>query len=97
MIEDTIRKIVSEELQKIKSEILTELKGLQATTNVIDLYGETLTVDKAAEILNVSKSKIYEMARNPTFPCIKAGSRIIIPTRKFFEWMNDSSSRSTEV
>jgi len=88
MIEDIIRNVIAEELQKIKAEILEEMKALQATNSVVDLYGETLTVDKVAEILNVSKNKVYELARNPQFPCKKVGSRIIIPTRKFFEWLN---------
>lgn len=93
MIEEVIRKIFSEELQKIKVEILEELKEQIGSNNVVELYGETLTADKAAKILNVSTSKIYEMARNPQFPCKKVGSRIIIPTRRFFHWLNDDSSK----
>ncbi|WDL97771.1 helix-turn-helix domain-containing protein [Alicyclobacillus sp. ALC3] len=91
MIEDLIRGIVAEELQKIKRELLEELRSLQTSTSLVDLYGETLTVDGAAEILKVSKSKVYELARSPTLPCKKAGSRVIIPTRRFFEWLNEST------
>lgn len=97
MIEDVIRDIVSQELQKIKAEIIEEFRGLHASNSVVDLYGETLTVDRAATILNVSKNKIYEMARNPKFPCKRAGSRIIIPTRKFFEWLNDGARDWDEI
>lgn len=93
MIEDIIRKILSEELQKIKVEIIEELKGMQGSINVVEQYGETLTAEKAAKILNVSTSKIYEMARNPEFPCKKVGSRIIISTRRFFRWLNDEPLR----
>jgi hypothetical protein len=93
MIENIIRKILSEELQKIKVEIIKELKELQESNNVVELYGETLTAEKAAKILSVSPGKVYEMSRNPQFPSKKVGSRIIIPTRKFFEWLNNDISK----
>lgn len=89
MIEDIIRKILSEELQKIKVEIIEELKELQGSNSVVELYGETLTAEKAAKILNVSTSKVYEMARNTEIPFKKVGSKIIIPTRRFFSWLNE--------
>ena len=92
MIDKTIRQIVAEELQKMKSEVIGELSKLQARPNGVDRYGETLTVDEVAAILKVSKSTIYELARNPRFPCKRIGSRIVIPTRKFFEWMNEAES-----
>lgn len=58
----------------------------------MDKYGETLTVDEAAKLLKVSKYTLYELARNPRFPCKRIGSRIIIPTRKFFQWVNETGS-----
>ena len=90
MIDDTIRQIVSEELQQMKSELIGELSKLQARPTGTDRYGETLTVEEAATILRVSKYTLYELARNPQFPCKRIGRRIVIPTRKFFEWVTEA-------
>lgn len=93
MIDETIRQIVAEELQRFKSEFLDELSKRQQTgSGITNQYEATLTVDDAAAILQVSKSTIYELARNPRFPCKRIGRRIIIPTRKFFNWIEMDST-----
>ena len=90
MIEDTIRHIVAEELERFRIELTEELRRVQEARTVVDQYGETLTVAAAAEVLHVSKSTIYEMAHNPAFPRKQIGRRTLIPTRRFFEWLNDT-------
>lgn len=92
MIEDILRNILAEELQKFKDEVIGELNKLRPDESTMDKYGETLTVDEAAKLLKVSKYTLYELARNPRFPCKRIGSRIIIPTRKFFQWVNETGS-----
>ena len=91
MIEDTIRHIVAEELQKFRIELTAELRQVQEPQTMVDRYGETLTVAAAAEVLHVSKSTVYEMAHHPAFPSKQIGRRTLIPTRRFFDWLNERS------
>lgn len=49
----------------------------------------TLTVPEAAELLGVSKSKMYEIVRMEGFPCIRFGSRVLINANKLEDWVNE--------
>ena len=49
---------------------------------------------EAAELLRISKSKVYELARTESFPAIRIGTRVIIPRDKLIEWMNAQSEVS---
>lgn len=48
----------------------------------------TLKAHEAAEVLRISKSKVYELARTESFPAIRIGKRVVIPRDKLIEWMN---------
>ena len=62
-------------------------------TNIEDLP-LTLKAREAAELLRISKSKVYELARTESFPAIRIGTRVIIPRDKLIEWMNAQSEVS---
>ena len=53
---------------------------------------EFLTCNEVAEILNVSRSKIYEMVRNSRkssdgIPFAKIGGTVLIPKADFYHWV----------
>lgn len=56
-------------------------------TNIEDLP-LTLNAREAAEVLRISKSKVYELAQSESFPAIRIGKRVVIPRDKLIEWMN---------
>ena len=56
-------------------------------TNIEDLP-LTLNAREAAEVLRISKSKVYELAKSESFPAIRIGKRVVIPRDKLIEWMN---------
>ena len=56
-------------------------------TNIKDLP-LTLNAREAAEVLRISKSKVYELAQSESFPAIRIGKRVVIPRDKLIEWMN---------
>jgi excisionase family DNA binding protein len=91
VIDEIIRKLIKEELQNFKEELLQDLKESRLQSIHNEQYNETLTANEAAQILNVSKTKVYELARTSKLPHKKIGSRIIIPTRSFFNWLEDSN------
>lgn len=56
-------------------------------TNIEDLP-LTLNAREAAEVLRISKSKVYELAQSESFPAIRIGKRVVIPRDKLIQWMN---------
>ena len=62
-------------------------------TNIEDLP-LTLKAREAAEVLRISKSKVYELARTESFPAVRIGKRVVIPRDKLIQWMNDQTEVS---
>jgi len=48
----------------------------------------TYTIAEAAEIIGVSKSLMYKMAKNNEIPVIKLGRRWVISKYKLIEFIN---------
>ena len=59
-------------------------------TNIEDLP-LTLKACEAAEVLRISKSKVYELAQSESFPAIRIGKRVVIPRDKLIQWMNNQA------
>jgi excisionase family DNA binding protein len=45
-----------------------------------------LTIEEVASILRISRTKAYELVREPGFPVIKIGKQLRIPADKFYEY-----------
>lgn len=50
----------------------------------------TLSVQELARELGISLPKAYELVKQPEFPTIKVGARILIPVDAFQKWLNNS-------
>lgn len=53
-----------------------------------------LTCPQAAEILGVSHSKVYRMAREGQIPSIRFGQSTRIPRQLFLEWVEGKARAS---
>ena len=62
-------------------------------TNIEDLP-LTIKAREAAEVLRISKSKVYDLARTESFPAVRIGKRVVIPRDKLIQWMNDQAEVS---
>lgn len=51
----------------------------------------TYTVAQAAEKLQISKSKMYELAQREGFPSVKIDGRVMIPRKKLEEWLSEQA------
>lgn len=51
---------------------------------------KTLTISEAAQVLGVGENKMRQLSRSKGFPVIRVGARILIPTTKFEEWIENS-------
>ena len=61
---------------------------LKSTYTNIEELPLTLNAREAAEVLRISKSKVYELAQSESFPAIRIGKRVVIPRDKLIQWMN---------
>lgn len=48
----------------------------------------TLTAPEVGEVLGISRAGAYELVRSRGFPCIKIGTRILVPKDKFLAWID---------
>ena len=64
---------------------------MKSTYTNIEELPLTLNAREAAEVLRISKSKVYELAQSESFPAIRIGKRVVIPRDKLIQWMNDQA------
>ena len=46
-----------------------------------------LNARMVADALGISPSSGYELMREPDFPALKIGSRVVVPKEKFIAWV----------
>ena len=61
-----------------------------------------LSVHDVAEVLGISKSSAYVLAKEKGFPTLKIGARVVVPRDRFIEWINKQAvalchSQSKEI
>lgn len=47
----------------------------------------TMSVQELAAEMGISLPKAYELVKEPDFPNIRVGTRILIPTEAYREWL----------
>lgn len=47
----------------------------------------TMSVQELAAEMGISLPKAYELVKEPDFPTIRVGTRILIPTEAYKEWL----------
>lgn len=53
----------------------------------------TYSVEQAAEVLGVSRSKMYDILHRPDFPVVDVGNRRLIPRRQLERWLENQCER----
>lgn len=56
--------------------------------NVIQNELELLRVTEAAQLLALSRTKVYEMAEREEIPVLRIGTAVRIPRRKLLDWID---------
>ena len=51
-----------------------------------------LSVQELAQQMGISLPKAYELVKEPGFPTIRIGTRILIPTEGFQNWLRKKSA-----
>lgn len=55
------------------------------------------TVDDISDILQIGKTKTYQLFKSPSFPSMKIGRDLRIEKRKFDKWVSDYSGREYKL
>ena len=51
-----------------------------------------MSVQELARQMGISLPKAYELVKEPGFPTIRIGTRILIPTEGFHDWLRQKSA-----
>ena len=54
---------------------------------------QTISVQELAADMGISLPKAYQLVKEPDFPVVKVGNRILIPVDAFKEWLGIHSQR----
>lgn len=53
----------------------------------------TLSIPEAAEVIGISKTKMYELARTKGFPTIQVGKRILVSAKGLERWVEEQANK----
>lgn len=53
----------------------------------------TMSVQELSSYMGISLPKAYALVKQPDFPNLRIGTRILIPVEGFKEWLKNSSSQ----
>lgn len=54
----------------------------------------TMSVQELSSQMGISLPKAYELVKQPGFPTINIGTRILIPVDAFHKWLNDQAANN---
>ena len=52
---------------------------------------QTLTVKELAQVMGIGENSARQLTKRKGFPVVRVGSRILIPIRKFEDWLNNEA------
>lgn len=56
-----------------------------------------MTTNEAAEQLNISKSKLYQLLRENAIPSVRVGRKLLIPIQELKEWLHTQSTNDSNL
>lgn len=74
--------------EALKPWIVSQIRAPAQVSDTEELPA-LLKVEEAAKILRIGRDTAYELVRTHRIPSINLGRRIVIPTAKLFEFLND--------
>jgi excisionase family DNA binding protein len=73
---------------KIVARLKKELSFLAPTEDSIDDIGDMVTIDRAAQLLNLSKNTLYNFTSSGTIPFSKKGKRVYFSKNDLSNWLH---------
>ena len=92
--ESQLERIIEAAIVKAMQQILPVLTNLDNGTEQRSLSScskTTVTIQEAAQILGISKPKMYQLAKQSGFPAIHVGRKIVIDRNSLLNWMREGA------
>lgn len=64
---------------------------------VIDLQTELMRVEEAADLLQIGRTKVYELMARHELPVVRIGRSVRIPRRGLQEWIVERTEGGGEI
>lgn len=55
-----------------------------------------LNAETVANVLGIAMSSAYELMKEPDFPALRIGNRLIVPKEKFMAWVEQKTGGTDE-
>ncbi len=55
------------------------------------------SIQEVANLLGISRSYAYELARKGTIPVLELGNKRVIPKERFIAWVNGKENKTREL
>lgn len=53
----------------------------------------TLSIPEAAEVIGVSRSQMYTLAKSKGFPTVQVGRRLLVSTKGLERWVEEQAAK----
>ena len=98
--EEQIHQVVDEVLRRLGSTAaLQEPEYLDNSTSQQSSPGTkmTLSVREAAELIGISKPKMYELIHSNEIPSIHVGKKIVIARQALMDWLSEGDTNGKKA
>ena len=98
--EEQVHQVVDEVLRRLGSTAaLQEPEHLDNSTSQQSSPGTkmTLSVREAAELIGISKPKMYELIHSNEIPSIHVGKKIVIARQALMEWLSEGDTNGKKA
>lgn len=98
--EEQVHQIVDEVLRRLGSTAaLQEPEYLDNSTSQQSSPGTkmTLSVREAAELIGISKPKMYELIHSNEIPSIHVGKKIVIARQALMDWLSEGDTNGKKA
>ena len=98
--EEQVHQVVDEVLRRLGSTAaLQEPEHLDNSTSQQSSPGTkmTLSVREAAELIGISKPKMYELIHSNEIPSIHVGKKIVITRQALMDWLSEGDTNGKKA
>ena len=98
--EEQVHQVVDEVLRRLGSTAaLQEPEYLDNSTSQQSSPGSimTLSVREAAELIGISKPKMYELIHSNEIPSIHVGKKIVIARQALMDWLSEGDTNGKKA
>ena len=98
--EEQVHQVVDEVLRRLGSTAaLQEPEHLDNSTSQQSSPGTkmTLSVREAAELIGISKPKMYELIHSNELPSIHVGKKIVIAQQALMDWLSEGDTNGKKA